>query len=230
MSTWFERFKKLRIEKELTQQEIADALEKDITAVSRYENGKGSKNMPFVFKKNLTNLFTNGELRYIETGEKAKNVQSNEEINSNSIPVNTDKFIPVPIVSARASGSPVGEIHYDVVTQGEVSIDRALFKVLPDIKHVQAVRVVGNSMSPRINEGDMVIIDRSQRSAEDGVFVLQYDSMLLVKRLHVTSRGIKIISDNRSYPEDTYDPHDNQCMFQIVGKVIVVVNTDMSSF
>lgn len=229
MSTWFERFKNIRVEKELTQQQIADALGKDITSVSRYENGKGSQNMPFTFKKNLTNLFTNVELRYIETGEKSENIKSDQS-KSTQILIDTEKFISVPIVSAKASGSPVGEICYDVVERGEISIAKMLFKTMPNIENVQAVEVIGNSMSPRINPGDYVIIDKMGHFDHDGVYVMQFDSMLLVKRLQVTTKGIKIISDNRSYAEDLYDPEDDQRLMNIVGKVILVINRDMGSF
>ncbi|TDA64299.1 LexA family transcriptional regulator [Sulfuricurvum sp. IAE1] len=220
MSTWFERFKKLRIEKELTQQEIADALGKDITAVSRYENGKGSKDMPFVFKKNLTNLFTNGELRYIETGEKAKNVQSNEEINSKSIPVNTDKMISAPIMSVKASAGR-GNENYEAVITGELLIDRMLFKVLPNLKNIRAIEVEGDSMYPTLKEGDFVIIEENQHFSGDGIYVLQWDSVLLVKRLQAGAGRIDIISDNQQYAVNTFDPTDDQRSFHIVGKVIL---------
>lgn len=226
MSTWFERFKNLRIEKELTQQQIADALGKDTTSVSRYENGKGSKDMPFIFKKNLTDLFTSDELSYIETGK----ILESEQNNSAQVLVDTDKFISIPIVTAKVSGSPVGEIPYEVVERGEVSIAKMLFKTMPNIENVQAVEVIGNSMSPRINPGDYVIIDKMRHFDHDGVYVMQFDSMLLVKRLQVTTKGIKIISDNRMYDEDFYDPENDQRLMNIVGKVILVINRDMASF
>lgn len=140
------------------------------------------------------------------------------------------KFFNVPIISAKASGSPVGEIHYDVVTKGELSIAKMLFRTVPNVDDIQAIEVIGNSMSPRINPGDYVIIDKADSFNQDGVYVLQFDSMLLVKRLQVTTRGIKIISDNRSYDDDMYDPEDDQRMMHIIGKVILVINRDMASF
>lgn len=142
----------------------------------------------------------------------------------------TDKFIPIPIISAKASGSPVGEIHYDVVTKGELSIAKMLFRTMPNVENIQAIEVIGNSMSPRINPGDYVIIDKDDIFTQDGVYVLQFDSMLLVKRLQVTTKGVKIISDNRSYDDDMYDPEDDQRMMHIIGKVILVINRDMASF
>lgn len=141
-----------------------------------------------------------------------------------------EKFISVPIISAKASGSPVGEIHYDVVTKGELSIAKMLFRTMPNVENIQAIEVIGNSMSPRINPGDYVIIDKDDIFTQDGVYVLQFDSMLLVKRLQVTTKGIKIISDNRSYDDDMYDPEDDQRMMHIIGKVILVINRDMASF
>lgn len=162
-----------------------------------------------------------------ETGEM---FESAKTLESTTTAIDTEKFISVPIVSAKASGSPVGEIHYDVEIKGEVSIAKMLFKTMPNINNIQAIEVIGNSMSPRINPGDYVIVDKKDNFDHDGVYVLQFDSMLLVKRLQVTTRGIKIISDNRSYDEDVYDPNDDQRMMHIVGKVILVINRDMASF
>lgn len=170
--------------------------------------------------------FLKVDVKYLETGER---IETDSPKSTESI-IDTNKFISVPIVSAKASGSPVGEIHYDVEIKGEVSIAKMLFKTMPNINNIQAIEVIGNSMSPRINPGDYVIVDKKDNFDHDGVYVLQFDSMLLVKRLQVTTRGIKIISDNRSYDEDVYDPNDDQRMMHIVGKVILVINRDMASF
>lgn len=226
MSTWFKRLKEVRERNQLKQSELGNKIGIDATAVSRYEKGKGAKDIPYQLKQKLTNVFTVEEIAYIETGEM---LESDQPQHTQSI-VDTDKHISVPIVSAKASGSPVGEIHYDVVTKGEVSIAKMLFKTMPNIENIQAVEVIGNSMTPRINPGDYVIIDKMCYFDHDGVYVLQFDSMLLVKRLQVTTKGIKIISDNRMYAEDLYDQEDDQRLMHIVGKVILVINRDMGSF
>lgn len=226
MSTWYDRLKTIREENGLSQADLGEKIGTDDTAISRYEKGAGAQNLTFKFKQKLTKVFNNEEIHFIETGDRAKtdSPKSTESI------IDTNKFISVPIVSAKASGSPVGEIHYDVEIKGEVSIAKMLFKTMPNINNIQAIEVIGNSMSPRINPGDYVIVDKKDNFDHDGVYVLQFDSMLLVKRLQVTTRGIKIISDNRSYDEDVYDPNDDQRMMHIVGKVILVINRDMASF
>lgn len=217
MSTWFERFKKLRVEKELTQQEIADALGKDITSVSRYENGKGSQNMPFIFKKKLTNLFTIEEFRYIETGDKVESSQKLELFNNQ---YDETKMVSAPIMSVKASAGR-GNEHYDVVTTGELLIDRMLFKVLPNLKDIRAIEVEGDSMYPTLKEGDYVVIEENNHFSGDGIYVLQWDSVLLVKRLQAGAGKIDIISDNQSYAVNTFNPTDDQRSFHIVGKVIL---------
>lgn len=223
MSTWYERLKKLREQKNLSQTQLGEKIGKDLTAISRYENGSGAQNLSYKLKQSLRWVFTPEEIDYIEHGA---TVESDSATNNGVV----KNIILVPIVSAKASGSPVGEIHYDVVTKGELSIAKMLFRTVPNVDDIQAIEVIGNSMSPRINPGDYVIIDKADSFNQDGVYVLQFDSMLLVKRLQVTTRGIKIISDNRSYDDDMYNPEDDQRMMHIIGKVILVINRDMASF
>jgi phage repressor protein C with HTH and peptisase S24 domain len=144
--------------------------------------------------------------------------------------VDTGKHFIVPIISAQVSGSPSGKIHYEVVECGEMSVSKMLFKTIPNIEHVTAIEVKGHSMSPRINEGDYVVVDKTGFFDYDGIYVLQIDGMLLVKRLQVTTKGLKIISDNRRFDEDFYDPENDQRSVTIFGKVILVINQNMGSF
>lgn len=217
MSTWFKRFKELRVEKELTQQQISDALGKDITSVSRYENGKGSQNMPFIFKKKLTNLFTNEEFIYIETG---KIIESSQKSDLSEIQYDETKMISAPIMSIKASAG-CGREQHEIITTGELLIDRMLFKVLPNLKNIRAIEVEGDSMYPTLKEGDYVVIEENMNFTGDGIYVLQYDGVLLVKRLQADIDGIEILSDNQSYGKRKYDPNNDQRLFHIAGKVIL---------
>lgn len=212
MSTWYERLKKVREENELTQPELGGKIGIDSTAVSRYENGKGAKNLPHSLKKNLTNVFTNGEITYIETGKKGENPQ-----NKGSIP---DQMISAPIMSVKASAGSGREQH-EIVTTGELLIDRMLFKVLPTLKNIRAIEVEGDSMYPTLKDGDYVVIEENNHFSGDGIYVLQWDSVLLVKRLQAGVKKIDIISDNQSYAVNTFNPTDDQRSFHIVGKVIL---------
>lgn len=131
------------------------------------------------------------------------------------------KVVKAPIMSVKASAGKKGAEHYEVVTTGELLIDRMLFKVIPNLKNIRAIEVDGDSMYPTLKEGDYVIIEENREFSGDGIYVLQWDGILLVKRLQAGTGEIDIISDNQSYPPKKYVPSDDQRSFHIVGKVIL---------
>jgi len=133
---------------------------------------------------------------------------------------NTGQMIAAPILSVKASAGS-GNEHYEVATTGELLIDRMLFKVLPNLKDIRAIEVEGDSMYPTLKEGDYVIIEENPHFSGDGIYVLQWDSVLLVKRLQAGVGKIDIISDNQRYGVNTFNPTDDQRSFHIVGKVIL---------
>lgn len=89
-----------------------------------------------------------------------------------------------------------------------------------DPRNLQIISVKGDSMHPTLNDGDLVMLDRSKTSLNyDGLFVLRYGDALHVKRAsRASSLGrVLIVSDNRSiYPPQEYAAED----VTVIGKVI----------
>ena len=71
------------------------------------------------------------------------------------------------------------------------------------VDQLALISVVGDSMSPTYNDGDLILVDTSAgRPRSDAVYVIQHDACLWVKRLHFHFDGsIAVISDNPRYPE-----------------------------
>lgn len=78
--------------------------------------------------------------------------------------------------------------------------------------------MLGDSMSPTINEHDLLVVDSKQTQVEtDAIFVLQMDEKLVAKRLqHAVDGGIYISSDNPRYREQ----HVVTTELNIVGRVV----------
>lgn len=79
---------------------------------------------------------------------------------------------------------------------------RDRLKAAPSMLRVMAVQ--GDSMTPTLNEGDVILVDMNQRNPiPPGVFVLHDGMGLVAKRLeHVPMSDpprVRIISDNRHY-------------------------------
>lgn len=64
------------------------------------------------------------------------------------------------------------------------------------------IRVEGDSMSPLLEDGDEILVDRDQRDVRGrgGVFVLRLEGELMVKRLRPALGGVELVSENPAYP------------------------------
>jgi phage repressor protein C with HTH and peptisase S24 domain len=81
----------------------------------------------------------------------------------------------------------------------------------------------GDSMEPRIQHGDALVVDVSQREVVDGrVYALWYDGSERVKRLYrVPGGGLRIASDNPRH--QTFDvPPSGLEHIHIIGRVVHV--------
>jgi phage repressor protein C with HTH and peptisase S24 domain len=90
-----------------------------------------------------------------------------------------------------------------------------------NVDELAAISAAGDSMEPTLSDGDTMLIDMSKRSAarEDGIYVLDYDGLLLVKRLRFdpVRRIVRLISDNAAYdPVDNINPED----LRVFGRAI----------
>ena len=83
-----------------------------------------------------------------------------------------------------------------------------------------AIRVKGESMSPRIEEGDIVVVNTGDRRAQEGaVFAINFDGEPVIKRMARRAGRWYLDSDNpdqKAYPPKVCEA--NQCL--LVGKVV----------
>jgi phage repressor protein C with HTH and peptisase S24 domain len=75
---------------------------------------------------------------------------------------------------------------------------------------VALIEVIGDAMSPSIDNGDLCLIDlRAVRASHDGLYALQHGSDLSVKRLQREPDGtIMIRSDNPAYSPQRAQPQE----------------------
>ena len=87
-------------------------------------------------------------------------------------------------------------------------------------KQLFVVRVEGDSMEPTLQESDTVLINKNANTigAGGGIFAINWNSMVLVKRLQMNPQTNEIIikSDNPNYDSMVVKPNE----IQIEGKVI----------
>jgi phage repressor protein C with HTH and peptisase S24 domain len=79
----------------------------------------------------------------------------------------------------------------------------------------------GNSMSPTIEDNDVILIDRSDRSVrdQDAIWAFTIGDIGMMKRLRIRGEKVTILSDNDRVPPDYAHPDE----INIVGRVSHIV-------
>ena len=81
-----------------------------------------------------------------------------------------------------------------------------------------ALRVKGDSMSEKINEGDLIVVNPEEQPETGQIAVVQIDDESTVKRVICDKKTIRLLPANSSYQEETYELAKHKV--RIVGKVI----------
>lgn len=81
-------------------------------------------------------------------------------------------------------------------------------------------RGVGDSMQPVINHGDLVIIDRSQRTIgrDDQIWALAISGMHTIKRVRIRGNEVRLLSPNPDVGNDVATTDE----VHVIGKVVFV--------
>ena len=82
--------------------------------------------------------------------------------------------------------------------------------------------VSGDSMSPTLNDGDLIMINMQEADVRTGhIYLLRIEGELLVKRLETRPGGIILIrSDNPDYEAIAVNRHDEYLDMQIFGRMV----------
>jgi len=130
-----------------------------------------------------------------------------------------DAFDFVPMAEAKLSAGG-GQV---VMSEqfGELYAFRRdwLSSVATSARNIVLMRVEGESMTPTISAGDMVMVDMGRTRIKSGsIFAIGIEDTIIIKRLEYLVNGkIRIISDNRQ----EYAPYEADSReIRIIGEVI----------
>jgi len=136
--------------------------------------------------------------------------------------VNEDVVL-IPILNIEAAAG-AGAFNGDAEVRTHVPFARAYLKRQGvAVGEVRGIRAKGESMSPTIETGSLVLIDQSQRDlVDDAIFVVSLGDEVRIKRVHKTLAGrVTLKSDNENkqlYPDEMLDPGDLERM-KVAGRV-----------
>jgi phage repressor protein C with HTH and peptisase S24 domain len=135
--------------------------------------------------------------------------------------VQQDKAIYIPKLSVTASAGEGGHLEsIDAFDEnGTLIIDADTLRI-KDFKKLKAIRVDGYSMIPALLPDSWVIFNNEQTFAGDGLYVINWRNILMVKQIQLSAEGqLEIISVNPQYKSYVVTP-DDQSVFCIIGKVL----------
>lgn len=88
-------------------------------------------------------------------------------------------------------------------------------------EHLAGLYVHGDSMSPTLENGDLVICNSLGWDNEEGLYAIRFNGNGYVKRIQVGAGKIIITSDNPKY-KPIEEPSESE-NFEIIGKVLLIL-------
>lgn len=192
----------LRKQKKLSQDYIAERLGyKSFTTIQKWESGIAE---PSVDKlRELSEIF-----------DVSMDELLNKDLSSKVIEFISRAF-KIPVLGRVVAGIPIEAIE-EILDYEE--IDESLART----GEFFALQVKGDSMEPRMLEGDVVIV-RKQESVNSGdiAIVLVNGDEATVKRVRILDSGLMLIPFNSKYVPWTYTAEEVESRpVQIIGKVV----------
>lgn len=193
------RFKELRLKNGYkTQDDLAKVLFVNQTAVSQWERGATTPNRTTLQK--LSQMY---------------NVSSDYLLGIDENSSSDSKGIPIPVLGDVAAGLPMEAceniIDYEDITP-EMAANGEYF----------GLRIKGQSMEPRMLEGDVVIV-KKQNYAENGdiAVVLVNGDSATVKKFKRTEQGLTLVAFNPTYEPQFYTNQDIEKLpVNVIGVVV----------
>lgn len=186
-----------------------------VRTVSGWESGRTTPKAEFFADVQELGL----DVQYIITGHRSKAARPA----SAPTPIDETDCIRIPILNAVGSMGPGNDLMADDVILGDVPVSRLwLSRHLPRSRP-EALRMVhayGDSMGETLASGDFAIVDTDAKVADiDGVYVLQANGQLFIKRVTRRMDGAHVVSsDNPSVR--TVDVLDGSQQVRICGRVV----------
>ncbi|MCH5205688.1 MAG: helix-turn-helix domain-containing protein [Oscillospiraceae bacterium] len=197
--------RRLRNEKGLTQEQLGEMVGVQKAAVQKWENGS-VQNLKRATIKKLAEIFDVSPASFVKDDDAPEP--------SNIRAVITDGIYNVPVFGSVSAG--FGAYASDCV----LDYIPVIIKNPSDVDNTIAIKVDGDSMSPKIENGDIIVVRRqtSVDSGDIGVVLLDGDEGL-VKRIVYGPTWIELQSINEKYSVQRFDGAEVQRL-RVVGKVV----------
>lgn len=198
------KIKDLRKKNHWNQEQLAEMLNRefglktDRAMVSKWETGYQT---PVLYTISCLAKLFNVSIDYLNGDGTAINIER--------------KGVSIPVLGYVRAGIPIEAVE-DILDYEEISLDMA-----SKGEHF-ALSIRGDSMEPKISEGDVVIV-RKQDIVENGelAVVLVNGNDATVKKFYMNENGVSLISTNSAYDPFYYTKEQVDTLpVRVIGKVV----------
>jgi len=196
------QIKALRTALKMTQKELGDILGKGISTISEWEAGKRSPDV------DLLEAIADA----LHTTPAKLMGYADDTFDAFSIPgIERPDVYKVPLVGEIACGTPI---------TAEENIEDYI-NVCNDIKCDFVLRCKGNSMAPKLLDGDLVMIRKQDDVQEGQIAAVLVDTEATLKHVYRLpgNQGVQLVSDNPDYAPQVY-LRENAQLVRILGLAV----------
>ncbi|AEF25749.1 phage repressor protein [Streptococcus parauberis] len=230
------KIKEFRLEKKLTQSQLADILETTKQTISRYEKGdrKVSQDTLFdlteLFGKSIDDFFpqttTKHELKIptsplvnkitnkvvelnVPRKQKVLDFATNQlKEQNNKITSIKEHLYEYKVYEKLSAGTGYGYF-------GDGNYDTVFYDEKMDYDF--ASWVFGDSMEPAYLNGEVVLIKQTGFDYDGGIYAVEWDGQTYIKKVYREENGLRLVSLNKKY-NDKFASFDEDP--RIIGKIV----------
>ena len=227
-----QKIRALRLERGLSQTDLAKNSGVGKSSIQLYESGNGN-----ITYSNLQKLasalgvdisyFTENNLSVSPVCKSSVSLSVSRPLVQNNAKISDLSFTDDNAVFITALNSKVGagesiDINGTQVcdTPTKMPFSLTLFKTPPRVKNLRCMQVSGYSMIPTLYPDSWVIFELGCEFLGDGLYVISFGDSLMVKLVQRSPNGaLDIISTNKEYKSYRIDAGD-ETSIKIIGKVL----------
>ena len=211
------RIKERREELGLTQGELGDRLKLNKSTIQRYESGKiATIKLPILYAM-AEQLKVNPSWLALQTDDKGRFEQNTEPSNITLLPQNKIRLIPI-YESVSAGFGAYADNYITGYNPCYIMND-------DEARNTLCITVQGDSMYPKIENGDLVQVLRQDWADNGQIAVVLIDGESgLVKKFEQDQDSITLISINPEYPPKVFEGSD-RARVKVLGIVRKIIKS-----
>lgn len=203
------RIREARLSKALDQAKLAAKIDVATRTVQRWENGDQVPDSNYLMR---IARMTGVTAHWLLTGEGDMFARAITETKVVPLPTNRYKrveLVTVPLLSSVPGGAPNLYFHADYVEK-YITVDNV------SDANAFALTVKGNSMAPRIEDGDVIVVSPKLESRSGDICVVRVNDEDTVKRVKIEAEFIQLVPLNPEYEPMVVRKKDVSFVWKVV--------------